>query len=467
MKITTLLYLIFLNCMLVYCQNTAPILKANSNKVSVRIGKQYYPQAWIATPKPQNDPEEIGSEIAKEGSLMAFITDKDSLGFMMKQGESRVFKIIINEKDTVWAVAKGTFPKANFDKTYKKANNGKTLVELPTAYELVNIIMAITPTGIRDSNLIEHDIPYYQKVQTYFAPFKNHKAVILIDSLLKANQYFDIKMDSYCYGFEKGILKKKSSYNRIAWGKDNMIDAHIPIIQDFAKKSNFEAFFKQNAPFYTSLIRTFKDTLNITEMQNWLKKNFPSAHYNCTKIIFSPLVGGNQSASDFEDNGFKEMQAHVDYPSFWYNPTKHKYSLEAVNITRGDILFTEMNHPYENPEFETNEQNAALFNNIPFKLEVFEIKGTAAANGYTSPLSCVEEYMNWALVCLRYVDYAPKEDLEALLQMREKFMVERRGFTKFKEFNRFLIDIYTKRSHGKVVADLYPQIIQWFAENNK
>jgi hypothetical protein len=46
-------------------------------------------------------------------------------------------------------------------------------------------------------------------------------------------------------------------------------------------------------------------------------------------------------------------------------------------------------------------------------------------------------------------------------------MVKYRGFTKFKAFNRFLVDIYTKRPKGKVVADLYPQIIKWFEDNNQ
>jgi Domain of unknown function (DUF4932) len=458
---------ILLNPIIGFNQTTVPTIRAKSNKVSVRLGKEYYPNAWEATPAPENNPDETGSEVPKEGALFAFITDMDSIGFMLKQGESRSFRIIINEKDTVWARAKGRFPKAVFDDAYRKANYGKTLIEVPIAYELINTLMAITPTGVRDSNLVEHDIDYYNKVQTYFTAFKTHKAVSVMDSLLKANQYYDIKMDSYCYDFEKGKLVKKAAYNRANWGNENMIIPFIPLFQDFAKQSKFDKFYTQNKPFYQGLIRANQDTLGIPLMLNWLKKNFPATSKNCIKIIFSPLVSGNQSATFFESNGFTEHQAHVNFPFFWYNPKTSKYSKKAFDLTRGDIVFTELNHGFENPEFEKNEQNQALFNKISFKMDAFITKGTPSEWGYNNPLLCVEEYMNWALVSLRYVDFAPKEDLEALFKSRENFMVKRRGFTKFAEFNRFLMGIYTKRPEGKTVADLYPQIIKWFEDNNK
>jgi Domain of unknown function (DUF4932) len=465
--ITSFILAILLNSIIGFSQNTVPTIKAKSSKVSIRVGAEYYPNAWEAVPTTENNPDETGSEVPKEGALFAFITDTDSLGFFLKQGESQSFRIIINEKDTVWARAKGRFPKAVFDDAYRKANDGKTLIEVPIAYELINIIMAMTPTGVRDSSMIEHDIVYYNKVQNYFNAFKSHKAVTVMDSLLKANQYYEIKMDSYCYDFEKGELVKKAAYNRANWGNENSIVPFISLFQDFSKQSKFDNFYKQNKPFYQRLIKAYQDTLGIPMMQTWLKKNFPATSKNCTKIILSPLVSGNQSATAFESNGFKEAQAHVNFPFFWYNPKTSKYSKNAFDLTRGDIVFTELNHGFENPEFENNEQNAAAFNKIPFNLAVFNTKGTPSEWGYNNPLSCVEEYMNWALVSLRYVDFAPKEDWEALFKYRENFMVKRRGFTKFAEFNRFLIDIYTKRPVGKTVADLYPQIIKWFDENNK
>jgi hypothetical protein len=462
----SILTFLFLNQQVGNCQKKVPTLKAKSNVGSVRIGKAYYKDAWQLSPKPENDPDVIGSEVAEAGTVIGVYTDLDSFSMVVKQGEKYLFKVVINDKDTVWGLLKGGEARANFTEGYKKANEGKTLVDVPKCYELVNIVMALTPTGIRDSNMIEHDVPYYNQVQAYFNAFKNHRAVLVMDSLLKKDEYYHVKMDAFSFEFnKKGILQKKTEYRRIASGSDNSIEPYIPLLQDFAKATQFLKFYKKNQPFYASMIRAFQDSLGVPDMQNWLNRNFPSTRYNCFKIVFSPLVSGNQSTTDFENNGFKEGQPHVNFTESSYDSRKYKFSEKANNIRRGDIVFTELNHLFENPEFD-KEVNLSVFNKIPFNFAVYAEKGKAASY-YDSPLSCTAEYMNWALVSLRYLDFAPKEDIETLLSRVENTMVTYRGFKKFKEFNRFLIDIYQKRPQGKVVADLYPQIIEWFRVNNQ
>lgn len=449
-----------------WSQQKMIVLKAKSNIASIRMGKLYYPDAWEMKKNSQSDPDNMNIEETKDSlTFMSVITDIDSIGYSVRQGQTIPFIVILNEKDTVWSNLKVGSSKGNFTEGYQKANDGKTIIDVPKLYELVNIIMAITPTGIRDSSLIEHDIFYYTKVQKAFSPFKNHRVVGVMDSLLKADKYYDVKMDGYSFEFDaKGQLVRKKEYNRVGWGGDNAIQAYIPLIQDFAKKSNFLKFYKQNEPFYNAMIKAYRDSLGVPEMQKWLNQQFPTTRYNCFKIIFSPLVNANQSTTSFESNGFKEGQPHVNFPDFWYNPKKSKVSEKSFNINRGNIVFTELNHLFENPEFD-KDANSNAFNAIPFKMSFFAEKNKPAES-YATPLSCVEEYMNWALVSLRFVDFAPKEDWETLFSNVEKNMVNYRGFIKFKEFNRFLIDIYTKRPQGKLVADLYPQIIDWFKENN-
>jgi hypothetical protein len=132
----SLLVVMLITTFSVYSQTSIPTIKATSNKVSVRLDKQYYPNAWEITPRPENDPDITGTEVAKEGSFFSFITDIDSIGFFLKQGESKVFRIVLNGKDTTWSIALGRYPKAVFNETYQKANNGKTPIEIPPAYEL-------------------------------------------------------------------------------------------------------------------------------------------------------------------------------------------------------------------------------------------------------------------------------------------------------------------------------------------
>jgi hypothetical protein len=77
-----------------------------------------------------------------------------------------------------------------------------------------------------------------------------------------------------------------------------------------------------------------------------------------------------------------------------------------------------------------------------------------------------DEYMNWALVSLRLVDYAPPEEQEKLIGAVDKMMTEGRSFQQFRAFDTFLVDLYRGRKPGQTVADLYPQIIEWFEKKN-
>jgi len=127
--------------------------------------------------------------------------------------------------------------------------------------------------------------------------------------------------------------------------------------------------------------------------------------YNSFKILFSPLVSSNQSATWFDYNGFKE--AHVNFP-FIKKDNLKSMSKEAALVSAGSILFTELNHAFINPKSEKPQYTArihkALSNlskwNDPEK----------SAKYYNDAYSCFNEYMNWGVVCLRYIDYAPKKD---------------------------------------------------------
>lgn len=91
--------------------------------------------------------------------------------------------------------------------------------------------------------------------------------------------------------------------------------------------------------------------------------------------------------------------------------------------------------------------------------------GSPAERAYNNTRACFDEYMNWALVSLRYIDYAPSSEQNKLISKMERRQVDVRGFKKFIQFNQFLIQLYKNRGKGQTVADLYPQIVDWFVKN--
>jgi hypothetical protein len=201
--------------------------------------------------------------------------------------------------------------------------------------------------------------------------------------------------------------------------------------------------------------------MNTSLMVTWLRKNYPTCDFNAFKIIFSPLVAGNQSANSFNNNGFKEAQAHVNFP-YLINYLRQDLNSAAINLDRGSIVFTELNHSFNDRETEKYQRSKnfiSAFSNLNHWLE----KGKPAW-GYNNAASCFNEYMNWGLVSLYYADYAPKEEQEKMIIAVENNMKKYRGFKKFPEFNRYLVQLYKNRG-SKVLAELYPEIIDWFEKN--
>ena len=75
--------------------------------------------------------------------------------------------------------------------------------------------------------------------------------------------------------------------------------------------------------------------------------------------------------------------------------------------------------------------------------------------------------MNWGLVSLRLLDYAPKDEQPRMIAAVDRMMTARRGFPMFAAFDKFLVSLYQSRPAGTTIADLYPQIIAWFEKINR
>ena len=202
----------------------------------------------------------------------------------------------------------------------------------------------------------------------------------------------------------------------------------------------------------------------VAQMQKWLINNFPSTRYDSFKIIFSPLVSNYQSATRFEYDGFKEAQAHVNFP-FRKKQDLQSLSEKALLVRDGNIVFTELNHAFINPESEKPEYAARIQRSFE-KITTWN-DPQKSARSYNDAFSAFNEYMNWALVCLRYADFAPESEQDILIRQTEKMMVEYREFLKFAEFDQFLLKRYKNRRKGQVLADLYPEIVNWFEKNSQ
>jgi len=441
------------------------VIKASSKIVDIKVGKELRKAAWNISPAIR--PDVFDARVPEEGSPVTFYTDQDSIRFDVKPGSYYEFVVLQNGKDSALTAIKGILdvPRAQFSNDYKSTHSGKTFVEIPPMYELVNIAFALTETGKKDNGLIMKSTPYYADVMKNFEPYSTEPVITALNKeITDLNNSHGYKMDAYAFDLENGKIQPSRVYTRIGYSDENHLKSFIPGLQELATKSKFSDFYKAHESYYNALITSYRDSIGVPEMQKWLVKNFPTAKYDSFKIIFSPLVSSNQSATWFDYDGFKEAQAHVNFP-FPRKGGTSSVSKEGSLVRDGTIVFTELNHAFINPESEKPEyatriakalSNISLWNN-PEK----------PARYYNDAYSSFNEYMNWALVSLRYIDYAPEKDQPTLIAATENQMVNSRGFLKFAEFNQFLVKLYENRKNGQVLADLYPEIVGWFEANGK
>ncbi|HEU4478438.1 MAG TPA: DUF4932 domain-containing protein [Pyrinomonadaceae bacterium] len=450
-------------------QDKLPVIKSTVSVISIQDGEVLKKNYWTLAPDAKPDVYEADLIDGKPHNVM-FITDTDAISFMVEIGKKYDF-IIQRGNDLCYTQIVGTrfVPAAVFDKAYRARHRGKTFVEIPEVYELVNIAIALTPTGIDDKNMVFKNSEYYKRVRQWFDKFKDHPLLAELDAALKKNLnvYSTMKMNGYAFEFdERGKIVPSKIYDRTGFRgeRSNFLRPYLGQLQSFADVSDFRSFYQENSKTYQEQINFYRETANVAEMKRWLDKNFPGSNdYDTYKIIFSPLVAYNQSSTWFESNGFKELQPHVNfpYPQDLGRNFKDGLSQPAEVIFRGNIVFTEINHGYINPEAEkyTDRIMKAISNRDRW---VDKSKGP----GYYGGIAAFNEYMNWGLVSLRIADYAPRDEQEKMIAAIDKMMTERRGFPQFAAFDKMLVDLYRNKKRSQTVADLYPQIIEWFEKNN-
>ena len=450
MKKAILLFAFFLGITPLYAQKNIYFNTSGIKSITVKLDGDPGEFPFDEIP----NPFEMG---LPKNSKLDFILPTDSLQVVLK--ENIIVNICRLDKSDTIRLQFNPVEIVSFDSDFKQKHNNQVNIDIPEVYELMNILIAISPTGMASENLVYTDSDYYKKVLSHFSKYQTEQAVRSIDSLLKGDNYYNIKMDSYAFTFsQKGEIVPHPNYHVINWNNVNSISPTLLIqMNEFVEKTGFRKFFAANKKGYESQKKFYRKEVNFAQMVEWLRKNFPSTTYNYYNVLFSPLVYGNQSTRNFEDNDFKEAQLHVNFP--YYNKTVETGIEGSYKLYRGNVLFTELNHNFINPEAE---KYAGQIKSLLADLSKWEEAGKAAQYGYPTAMACFNEYMNWGLVTLYLSDYADAKDLPNIVNKLNEFMTNYRGFSKFKEFNDYLLKTYKNSKSGTTIADLYPQIISWF-----
>jgi len=458
---TTILTAIVLTTACGIAKLERPSIQSGEPAISYRIGSELHQRTWQLTPELEPDILSVQLE-AGETAEVCFITDMEEFCRVTAIGETYDFDVIYDGVAHHTRIEGRLFvPAAVFSDEYITENTGRITPVIPEVYELVNVAIALTEVAREDRWLVYKHSEYYARVMDWFGDHQDHPFVVALNEQLEQNRnrYNGLKMNGHAFEYdERGEIQRSSIYDRTGF-TTSRVNALLPFFEEmraFSRDTRFRAFYESERPTYDEQIRFYVEDIDLDAMKAWLSRQFPEVDpYDTVKIVFSPLVGGSQSVTWFEQGDFSELQPHVNFP---YRRLKD-VSPAGDMIYRGNIVFTELNHGYLNP---TTDRYAGEIADAVTDLSFWTTEQTQGF--YGSPLATFEEYMNWGLVALRYLDQAPEEDHEKLLNRLDKFMGEDgRGFLQFPEYSAFLVESYANRGEGETIADLYPMIVQWFA----
>jgi hypothetical protein len=448
------------------------IFKTESKVVSILINNQVVVEKWNVSPEIK--PDIFEAECSRKINIVTFKADKDSIFFNISVGKTIDFIIQNSKNEQAYTQIKGIIPNVNFTKEYIKANDGKTIVQIPEVSELVNILMVLHKDAEKDGNMFDTKIDYYKEVKEYFKPYLSHPALDTINKYITdlkysedakislfSNQsygyYFALKMNACSYAFDKnGKIKNNQIVKEFAKGWcsfDPMKD--IKVFEDFAKKSNFRMFYKNHKLYYNSLIATYNQLNPISKMQNWLDKKFGFG-YGSYVVYFSPFISGAHSTQSFESNNFNQSFMFIAKAEM-----DKEFSPVMNELLESRVVFTEIDHNYVNPvSYKFLERINKSFSN-----REKWAKGEVTSM-YKNQYDVFNEYMTFAIYSLYVQDNYLKDDFIEYLSKVENQMEESRGYINFKKFNRKLLEKYEENKNIKM-TELFDYILNWADNENK
>ena len=462
-----LITLPFLLITLFGCNNTKQdIFHTTDSLLSIKVNGKLEVESWTIDPKIRPDVYEV--ECKSIENKVTFLDSQDSISFNIKAEETINFTVLNNTKDSAFIQIVGVKPNYNFTPAYIKLKEGKTNIEIPEVSELANILVALHRDAEQDKNMIYSGNDYYKRAKDYFKPYLSHPMMDTIHKYigdiryvedgkvsLFSNEsyyyYYALKMNACTYEFkEDGTIANQGFIEEMARGWspfDPFKDKDL--IEDFAIKSNFQAFYKENEPYYKELLETYRTLNPIGKMQQWLDQKFGFSYGNYT-VYFSPLVSGAHSTKSFDTENFKQTFMFIACAEF-----NEDYSITMNELMESRVVFTELDHNYVDI---VTEEYVDKIDRIFSDRNNWSIEELTDA--YPTPSKIFNEYMTFGVYSLYVYDNYEEKYLQEFLPIMEKQMEDVRGFTKFRAFNKALLDFYRKNPN-QTMQTYFEFILNW------
>jgi hypothetical protein len=343
--------------------------------------------------------------------------------------------------------------------------DNKVVYEVPMAYELMHIAMALTDTSIVSdgynvySEIIDTNSVYYKDVIKYFKQFKQHTLIQQLNKSFRksANNYrANLHLAYNSIDISNKITKeiKYPFFHSLAFHFNSV---NRKVLNDFATTSNFEQFYNQHREYYTTILKEVQQNANVNQQQIWLEKEFPKK-YDTYNIIISPLMGGTHFTKRFIR---KNKNQCIMWVAKYDSIEKQSSTINSARYT--GIVMTEIDHNYVNL---VSDKYKNELNKIMGETNKIKWVDGVVSNFYKSGYKVFNEYMTHSVYLLYTMQQLDTTEQQIVEQNKIAGMEKRRKFVKFGSFYEALKLIYMTKKPNETITDLYPKIIEWCREED-
>ena len=272
----------------------------------------------------------------------------------------------------------------------------------------------------------------------------------------------------YLYNLQKG-------YNSISLDNNIKRNIHFPFfqrllygfksvnrntIEDFAKASNFQAFYNNHQAFYTQVLNDAKDKLNFNKIQQWLETEF-SAKYDKLNIVISPLMNATHFTKNFS---YKGNKTSIMWVADGLGYDTKLYTQNQIKGIYTGVVFTEIDHNYVNPVSDNFKKDIEQI--MGDENRVKWIKADGDGKFYSNGYKIFNEYMTHAVYLIYTNTVYPKDDQSVIENSRIKLMEQRRKYYRFGDFYKQLKTLYLSKKEGETITRFYPKMLEWCKQQN-
>lgn len=313
--------------------------------------------------------------------------------------------------------------------------------ELLTTVQLLSNDVALTP----------YQSPYLYALYRYFFPFRQHRAVQLLHSLMSQRPWPDL----YHY-----LVLCLSNPPELAWqlppagtAEENLLGGQVMedwvvALRDFADQSQFERFFAQQKPFYYHLVEQVDKKLKGEDLLGPLEEYY-GMELREYHLVLSPLLhqGGFGPRLPLGEGEFLGYSIVGPDGMAGNQPT---YSLHHLR----ELVWHEFGHSFVNPltAGHRDQLRATLHRFVPLAARMEK-------TGYPTWESCVNEHLIRAITARLMLRVLGEEAGRQAVQEEVN-----RGFVYVPALCRRLAEYETQRAAYPNLAAFLPQLLAVFEE---